>query len=375
MAKGFSLKDQLFNRDKLAYLASLFQARDLTFPAEDFVDQVMQDLPSLELKQRIALISKTLDDYLPSDFSKAVATIREALPPPLDPDKSDDDFGDFIFAPLGEFVARKGLSDAHVPLALEALEDLTQRFSVEFDIRAFLNEYPDETLTRLAIWAEHPHYHVRRLVSEGTRPKLPWGRKITIPIEAAIPLLDRLHADQTRYVTRSVANHLNDIAKIDPELVLQTLARWHGWGRQEARELDWMTRHALRGLVKKGHPPALEFLGFKPDPEVRIVVWSADDPTCHLGEQTGIHLTLEAEEDVALIVDYIVDMPRPNGTISSKVFKLKRLHLATGEKISLRKAHRFVKDASTITYHPGPHHLHLQINGARLASQCIQLLP
>ncbi len=327
------------------------------------------------MKQRIALISKTLDDYLPSDFSKAVATIREALPPPLDPDKSDDDFGDFIFAPLGEFVARKGLSDAHVPLALEALEDLTQRFSVEFDIRAFLNEYPDETLTRLAIWAEHPHYHVRRLVSEGTRPKLPWGRKITIPIEAAIPLLDRLHADQTRYVTRSVANHLNDIAKIDPELVLQTLARWHGWGRQEARELDWMTRHALRGLVKKGHPPALEFLGFKPDPEVRIVVWSADDPTCHLGEQTGIHLTLEAEEDVALIVDYIVDMPRPNGTISSKVFKLKRLHLATGEKISLRKAHRFVKDASTITYHPGPHHLHLQINGARLASQCIQLLP
>ncbi|MEY8839420.1 hypothetical protein AB9K41_10370, partial [Cribrihabitans sp. XS_ASV171] len=117
---------------------------------------------------------------------------------------------------------------------------------------------------------DHSHYHVRRLVSEGTRPRLPWGQGVSLAITDPLPLLDRLHADPTRYVTRSVANHLNDIARTDPHTVLDRLARWREEGRQRPEERDWIERHALRGLVKAGHEGALAHLGF--DPDARIAV-------------------------------------------------------------------------------------------------------
>ncbi|GGE46355.1 hypothetical protein [Actibacterium pelagium] len=375
MAKGFSLKDQLFNRDKLVYLAGLFRDSDPSFPADRFVDEVMQDLPALELKQRITLISEVLERFLPTNFTQAAQAIQKALPPPLDPSKTDDDFGDFIFAPLGAYVARRGLGANDLPVAFNLLEELTQRFSVEFDIRAFLNAHPEVTLAQMRQWASHPNYHVRRLVSEGSRPKLPWGQKIHLDTHAPIPLLDELHADPTRYVTRSVANHLNDIAKIDPDLVLHTLGRWQDEARQDPKELGWMTRHALRGLVKKGHPEALALLGFHPNPPIEVVMWAPGAAETGLGEAATLSLKLRANAKAALMIDYVVDMPRPSGRAASKVFKLKQLALSAGEEVLLTKTHRFVKEATTITYYPGPHDLHLQINGTRVATLRINLTP
>ncbi|MEX0319152.1 MAG: hypothetical protein AB3N21_14430 [Ruegeria sp.] len=358
MAQGFSLKDQLFNAEKTRYLAELFAAAEPGFDAGAFEAQVMARLPELELKERINWIATCLAEALPGDLPEVAPVILRALPPPLDPSLSDDDFGDFIFAPLGEWVGTVGLD--HRELALDVIEALTQRFSMEWAIRPFLNRWPGEVLDHMQAWCDHPHYHVRRLVSEGTRPRLPWGMAVTLDLTDPLPLLDRLHGDPTRYVTRSVANHLNDIAKKEPELVLKQLAAWREEGRQKPEELAWMTSHALRGLVKSGHPGAMAMLGFDPDVvlEVAIVL----NGEARIGEALEFDLHLTAPERQPVLVDYIIHFQRPGGKVSPKVHKLKQA-VIDGGALKLSKRHKLKGNATTFKLIPGPHRLEIQVNG------------
>ena len=158
------MKDQLFNREKVRYLAGLFAGADPQFDAGTYEARVMERLLELELKQRISWISEVLGEMLPGELPEVADTLRAALPAPLDPRKTDDDFGDFIFAPLGEFVITKGLED-HRDLALDLLEEITKRCSMDWAIRPFLNRWPDEVMERLQGWAVHENYHVRRLAT------------------------------------------------------------------------------------------------------------------------------------------------------------------------------------------------------------------
>ncbi len=360
--KGFSLKDQLFNANKIAYLSDLFVTADSDFDGQLFQNSVMAQLPALELKARISMIAKVLEQHLSSDFETAAAQILAALPAELDPSKTDDDFGDFIMAPLGVFVSNNGLD--HLQTSLKLLREMTKRFSVEFDIRYFLNAHPAATMAALEKWATDPNYHVRRLVSEGTRPTLPWGKKIGIAVQEPLVFLDILHADKARFVTRSVANHLNDISKKDPELVVATLKRWAGLGKQTADELGWMTRHALRTLVKKGDLGALELLGYRGAPE--ITVSDIDGPNgLEIGEVGEFGFTIKAVQGEKLMIDYVIDFIKKNGSSRPKVFKLKKLDIKAGETVNLSKNHRFLKDATTFTHYPGPHRMWLQINGQK----------
>jgi len=360
--KGFSLKDQLFNEGKVRYLAGLFGE---TLEADAFVKDVMARLLELELKARIVHISEVLAVHLPDDFAEAASALEAALPPPLDPAKSDDDFGDFIFAPLGAYVAEHGL--AQLDISLPLLKEMTKRFSVEFDIRHFLNAEPEATMAALTEWAQDENYHVRRLVSEGTRPVLPWGVKVGLSVEEPMALLDVLHADETRYVTRSVANHLNDITKKDPELVLEALARWKVAGKQAADELDWMTRHALRTLVKKGHTGALEMLGYRSSPQISAEMEFS--PVVVIGEVGQLELVIQAAQDERLMVDYVIEFVKANGQRRPKVFKLKKLDIKAGERVRLTKNHRFLKDATTFKHFPGTQRVYMQINGQKFGEQ------
>jgi 3-methyladenine DNA glycosylase AlkC len=371
----FSLKDHLFNRSRVEYLGGLFAAVDSRFNQTGFVGQVMESLLTLELKQRIAHIAVTLQTFLDPDFRVAAKQIIAALPPPLDPNRRDDDFGDFIFAPLGEFVVRNGLHPPHLALSLETLRAITQRFSMEDSIRAFLNAFPAETMVHLQRWAQDRHYHVRRLVSEGTRPNLPWSTRLNLDPLSMLPLLDQLHADPTRYVTRSVANHLNDLAKLAPEVVLETLKRWRQWQRQAPTELQWMAKHALRTLIKRGHPPAFAFLGFDHHPPIQVQHFEILTPVVKMGDALLLELSLLAEQDADLIVDYEIDFVKAGGKRSSKVHKLKQVHLTRGESVTLRKSHGLRANATTYTLYPGAHHVSLLVNGQVLGRQSFELLP
>jgi 3-methyladenine DNA glycosylase AlkC len=371
----FSLKDHLFNQETMTRLGGLLAPVIPGFATDQFVAEVMAGMKPLELKQRITHVAGMVDRYLPEDYEQSIELIVAALPPPLDPSLSDGDFGDFIFAPFGEIIVAKGLDPGYYDLSMAAIKQVTQRFSMEWPIRPFIDAYPDRTLSVLREWASDENYHVRRLVSEGTRPLLPWAPRIRLGPSDTEPLLDLLHADPTRYVTRSVANHLNDIAKIDPGLVVDILSRWRGRGLQDERELDWMTRHALRTLIKRGDPAALELLGFSADPAVSVgPITVVPAGPVRIGETIRFEFDIAAHGEEKLVVDYIIDFLKKDGAHRPKVFKLKSLEMATGEARTLSKTHRMPASATTFTLYPGIHRLTVQVNGRPAIATEFELL-
>ncbi|MDQ2091425.1 hypothetical protein [Marimonas arenosa] len=362
MAQGFSLADQLFNAGKVVGLGQRVAAAAPGFAASAFAEAVMARLPELELKARIGWIAECLDARLPRDFEDLAAVILAALPPSCDPGLSDGDFGDFIYAPLGELVVRRGLDRPE--RALDLLEELTQRFSMEYAIRPFLNAHEDLVFARLAAWCGHPHYHVRRLVSEGTRPKLPWGSGIAADPARALPLLDALHGDATRFVTRSVANHLNDLSKLMPEVVIDRLEGWATAGRQAPEEFGWMRAHALRTLVKDGDARALALLGYRADAPVRLAALELDRARLQAGEPLRFAVVLAADADSPVLVDYVVHFHRgPGQAPRRRVMKLGQAVVQPGQALRLEKRYRLPKAATTVKVVPGPHRLEVQVNG------------
>lgn len=363
MAEKLLLKDLLFNKAKVAKIAGELARAYPEFKKEGFTRRVVAKFPELELKARIGWIAECLKEHLPAEYRSAVGIILRSLPPPNDPALSDDDFGDFIYAPYMEYVARYGCERDHLKFSLDALYQLTMRFSAEDAIRPFINAFPEETLSALARWSEDAHYHVRRLCSEGTRPKLPWSRKINLPVQAPIPLLDVLHADRTRFVTRSVANHINDISKIDPALAIRTLTRWKKSKRQAPAELDFIIRHALRSLIKAGDPAALKLLGARHGADVRVAKFTAP-ATVKMNSALEFSCTLQAREDAHLIADYILYFQNKAGQLGGrKVFKLKAFDAAAGESVTISRKHMLRENMTTRKLYRGKHAIELQING------------
>ncbi len=373
MIEKFSLKDHLFNEGKVKYLAGLLRDASADFDSTSFVRDVMQELLNLELKDRIRYIARVLAKYLPNDYETATAIIVRSLPPPLDPTKTDDDFGDFIFAPFGEYVATVGCTSERLDVSLQALREITMRFSMEDAIRSFLRAFPTETISTLRKWATDDNYHVRRLVSEGTRPLLPWSGRVPQTAEETLPLLTTLHADSTRYVTRSVANHLNDIAKQDPDLVIKTLVDWQRAGKQNEKELTWMTKHALRTLIKNGHADTLALLGYA-DTDFVVNSFSVSPESIRGGEVMSLDATLTTTADTNLLIDYIIHFVKKNGSTAPKVFKWKTLSLKAGEQITFKKNHRLKADVTTFTLYRGVHNVELQINGQIVGQTAFHLI-
>jgi 3-methyladenine DNA glycosylase AlkC len=271
----------------------------------------------------------------------------------------------------GEFVARRGLDEPE--RALRTLHALTQRFSAEFAIRPFLAKHPKLGFRTLERWTKDPSLHVRRLVSEGSRPRLPWGLQLKALIadpSPTLPLLRALQDDESEYVRRSVSNHLNDIAKDHPELVAEWIERYLPDASDERRAL---LRHASRTLVKKGHKRTLAAFGLAKSFAGTAKLTLAPSKAKVGGEVT---LTLElrstAKKAQALVVDYSVHHVKADGSTSPKVFKGWKLELGPGEARTLTKRHS-LKPISTRRYYAGPHPVTVQANGDEVARASFRL--
>ena len=363
MAEKFSLKDELFNPQKVNQIASEIKNIYEEFEQASFEKETVEAFENLELKERIYHIRDSLATYLPDDYIEATTILLKALPPELDPNKTDDDFGEFIYAPYGDFVATFGCTEEHLVFSLNALREITKRFSVEYAIRDFINHFPEETFEMLKACSLSNNYHERRLASEGTRPKLPWAKKLTTDYTKPIILLDNLYTDSTRFVTRSVANHLNDIAKIDAPLVIETLKRWKASKNQNDKEMNFIINHALRTLIKEGNSEALKLLGYHPNPSITIHNFQLTDIEVKVGEYLEFSFDIEAEEDEALIIDYIIYFQTKAGKLSPKVHKIKKLSLKKSGKVSINKQHIFKANMTTRKLYTGEHRLVLQVNG------------
>ena len=373
MKEKFSLKDELFNAGKVEKIAREIKEVYLAFKASQFTKETLDTFPKLELKERIYHVRDMLYIDLPNDYQEAVNILLQALPTELDPSKSDDDCGDFIYAPYSEYVTAYGCCDEHLDFSRQALREITKCFSVEFAIRDFINIYPRQTLAMLEACAKSENYHERRLASEGLRIKLPWAKKLTIDYHEALKHLELLYSDKTRYVTRSVANHLNDIAKIDAPLVIETLKRWKKRKKQEPKEMDFIISHALRTLVKQGNSEALAMLGYVQNPPIEVKEVTLKSASVQVGEALEFEVEIVALDDVKLMVDYVVHFQTKVGKLSPKVHKLKKFALKKAEKIVLKKKHPFKANMSTRTLYAGEHLLEVQINGSIVATNKFNL--
>ena len=226
------LKDLLFNKQKVTFLSSLIKKVYSEFDENNFIHDTIIKFPDLELKERIHHIKEKLKIYLPDNYVSAVHVMLKSLPPELDVDKTDNDYGYFILSPFWEYVSEYWCYSEYLDFSLSSLEEFTKRFSMEFAIRPFLKKYPNETLKYVEKWSKNQNYHVRRLASEWIRPNLPWWGKIDIGIQNIFHILDNLFSDHTSYVFRSVANNMNDISKIDSKAVLQKLSEWKNLWKQ-----------------------------------------------------------------------------------------------------------------------------------------------
>ncbi len=373
LGERFSLKDHLFNEGKVNGLVKDIKRAYPVFKDKEFVRVVVGKFPELELMERIAFIAQCLRTYLPADYSEALAVLVDSLPPPCDPTLSDNDFGDFIYAPYGHFVSVYGCEKTYLKESLAALKEITQRFSGEWAIRNFLNTYPKETLAELKRWSKDSHYHVRRLVSEGTRPNLPWAKKVKLTSADTLPLLEQLYTDKTRFVTRSVANHLNDIAKTEPNRVVETLKRWQGSGKQSPTEMQFIIKHSLRTLVKQGHKGALELLGHG-STKIALESFVIETPVVKVGESLIFTLVLKNTDKTvqSFVIDYVIDFMKANGGTSPKVHKLATKTLNPGEEITLTKKHP-LRVMTTRKLYLGEHTVTIQVNGLTFPGQSFLL--
>jgi 3-methyladenine DNA glycosylase AlkC len=371
MQQEFRLRD-VFNPAAVERLAHSIGQAWPAFDRAGFTLAINSQLHALSFGGRNALIRDTLRAYLPQEFPEAVQILLDALGPEISQCEVTG-FEGFTVMPQNDFVAAYGLG--HLDLSLQALYELTKRFTAEGAIRAFLQAYPQQTLARLAEWAEDPNCHVRRLVSEGTRPRLPLAPRLREFVKNPRPilaLLERLKADPALMVRRSVANNLNDIAKDHPDLVVETLARW---SKDTSPETQWLIGHAARTLLKQGHTGALELLGYPAATGISVASLQLNQARVCMGEDLLFTVDIRSTADApqSLMIDYVVHHLKANGKLAPKVFKLAKKQLSPGERLSLSKRHAF-RPLSTRVYYPGRHALELQINGQRWGWQEFELV-
>lgn len=247
-------------------------------------------------------------------------------------------------------------------------------FSAEFAIRPFIEQHTDYTYTKLLEWCEHPSEHVRRLASEGSRPRLPWGMRLPQFIhnpEPLVAILQQLKADESLYVRRSVANNLNDISKDNPEWMINLCRNWLD---DKHTHTDWIVKHALRSLVKAGDVRVFPLLGYAAVADVVASDIKLNKKRVVMGDSITFSCALTAANHTQnVVVDYVVYFMKANGKLAPKVFKLKNIALAANETVVIEKSYSF-KPITTRRYYAGAHQLAIQVNGKEVVRTDFKLV-
>ena len=310
-----------YNQTFFDHFIAVLQAHLPHLPKDEFLEKVQDDSwGDKELKQRIRHLAIVLHDYLPQDFSEAsqklIKMVRAFRKQPI-----EGNIG-FGYIALADYIEVYGQDD--LAASISAMEEVTQLISCEFAVRPFIQKYPEEMMARMLTWADHDSWKVRRLASEGSRPRLPWGmalqqfKKDPTPV---LPILEKLKNDPSEDVRRSVANNLNDIAKDHPGRMLSVVKNWKKTGTPE---MDKLIKHACRTLLKKAHPETMLFFGFADPKNLQLNNLELSSGKIHLGEK--LHFSFEirsnAKQAEKLRLEYGIDFVKANGKLSRKIFQI-----------------------------------------------------
>lgn len=353
----------MFNREFYQHFAGVFANTDKNFNADAFVSDVTENLDELALNGRLRNTAVVLRKHLPDDFKKAVGILYNAAPALR---------RGYTALVLPDFIALYGRDDFH--LSMEALRDFTVLGSSEFAIRVFLKTDLDRTLKVMNDWADNKDHHIRRLASEGSRPRLPWSFKLEQIIKnpsLTSSILEKLKADETLYVRKSVANHLNDISKDNTAYMLQLLKSWDS----ADPHTSWIIKHASRTLIKKGDQDSLSLFNFEQDVRLTMDNFKLNTNQVRLGGELHFSFELRSLKDTPqkLVVDYAVHYVKSSGEQSKKVFKLKEVLLLAGQTLSFSKKQLF-KDLTTRKHYAGKHLVEIVVNGRGLGTKEFELV-
>lgn len=354
---------EIFNVERLQHIASEMTAVYPAFDAKGFLKHANAGLAKLSVMQRMARVSESLHAVIPLDYAHTLKLLY-ALAPRLN--------SAFVCLFLPHYVASYGLYDFKRSMA--ALKYFTVFGSAEFAIRPFLLNDLERTLAVMQQWSLDANEHVRRLASEGSRPRLPWSfrlAQVQANPQLCASILDNLKADSSLYVRKSVANHLNDITKDHPDWVLSLIEGWN----LDNPHTAWIARHALRSLIKQGNPRALTIMGAGARAEVNIHHLKITPAVINLGERINLSFSLESTATAAqkLVVDYAIDYVKSAGHSAQKVFKLKAFTLGAGEHHAIRRE-QHIRELTTRKHYAGKHWVHVLVNGEKLASAEFELL-
>jgi 3-methyladenine DNA glycosylase AlkC len=345
------LKD-MFNKKFYEHLALEFSKADKNFHPEKFVKEVSGGQDELSLIQRMRKTTITLKDHLPDDYKRSLPIILKVAP------EFRSHFTSFLFP---DFVGQYGHD--HVSLSLDALKELTPYGSSEFAIREYLKRDLKRTLKTMNKWADDKDHHVRRLASEGCRPRLPWSFNIPEIMKdpgLTLPILEKLKADNELYVKKSVANHLNDFSRVQTDWMLNVIKSWDKKNEHTA----WIIKHASRTLIKKGHPASLSIFNFEKNVKTGLKNFKLEKSKISLGDDLNFSFQLISEKKQVqkLVIDYAIHYAKKSGGQSRKVFKLKELVLQPMSVMTITKKQSF-KDFSTRKHYTGKHAVEILVNG------------
>ena len=369
MIKSAELLKNVYNESFLLEFGSKIQSVYSSFDTIKFIASVMDESwAKLSLKARMRRISQTMGDYLPGRYETAL-DILFAI---------NDTCAGLPYLIFPDFVKTYGQAENQWALSMKALENFTQQSSSEFAIRSFISADPERAMQQMTVWAQHPNEHVRRLASEGCRPRLPWGEDLPIFKKDPGPVLsvlELLKADTALYVRKSVANNLNDIVKDNPEIVLETVRRWRG----KNTDTDWIIRQGCRTLIKQANAEAMELFGYtKFTNESGFITdasLSAATSVIALGESCELQYSLKirAGEAVHIRLGYGVDFVKARGKTSRKIFFLSDKTVSGGTHITGKRKHNW-SDLTTRRHYSGDHRIVLLVNGQEVAHTVLKLV-
>ena len=353
------LKDHI-NANSIDVLAGLIKGYQPDFPDDKFRVMAMSQLESMPLKTRVNHLSNVLAVLLVEDFSVNAKWLKQVAAhwPNQEPSKG---WHSFMAWPLIDYAGKQGLQQPTI--ALDVLKHLTPLFTAEFAIRPYIEQHFELTFKELLRWCDDENEHVRRLASEGMRPRLPWGGHLKALKQDPHPvfeILSQLRDDKSKYVQKSVANNLNDISKDHPQRVIDIC---RDWLKNSTPQRRWIIRHGLRSLIKAGEPAVFPLLGYSDHPAVEID-FDLTEQDVTLGQKLEMLLSIHSKTSQAqqLVVDYRVWYVKNNGKTTAKVYKWKNIALPAKESIYLKKSHGFLK-LTTRQYYGGQHTIEILING------------
>ena len=359
----------MYSQEFFNHLSSVLKEIIPKFSHQEFIRYIFdKEWSALELKQRTRKVTLALHQALPDKFEDALpyvlqiakSYIAQAYNKPAYP---------LIFLP--DYIEVFGLD--HFEKSMKALELITPLISAEFAIRPFIIKYPIMAMKQMTQWSKNKNHHVRRLASEGCRPRLPWAmglpafKKDPSPI---IPILENLKDDTSEYVRRSVANNLNDIAKDHPDIVIKFAKKW----KDHSPETNWILKHGSRTLLKQGHPIALSFHGFYSKVNAAVLNLKMDKKKIKIGTSAEFSFIVVNKESkqVLLRIEYAIYYLTSTGKKTKKVFQIKEKQFQAGQKISFKRKQRFT-DFTTRKHFPGKHKLEIIVNGTPKANLNFQL--